>query len=558
MNKRVVGKEKGITLIALIVTIVILIILAGVSINLVLGDNGIINKAQEAQKEYSKQEAREKLELVLLDLQVLKEQDELYNENQYINNRIIKEGMEISENIITVNGWKFEIDRSIPEIKKNIDEEEIKDNVLLEYKLKENERNISKKIPTTLVDNNNNGVNASIKNVTYNNEQTGIVFNGTSSYAQIDSSKLNITFPTTISMTVKCEESDARVIFADTNSKIGIGIYRNKILLSITDYSYFYEVPEGFYTNEYNYITVIYGTKATDNNVYVNGKELSKRTDRDGWSVSRKGTYIGLKPTTNIGDYYFKGILYNFEIYNKIFTQDEIIEKYELDKKWLQENQERTKVNEENLILDYSIKGNNTNENVVKPYILKNLGKNELDAVLYNADYNSDKTGIVFDGTSSYAQIDSSKLNITFPTTISMIVKCKESDARVIFADTNSKIGIGIKGNRILLSITDASYFYEVPEGFYTNEYNYITVIYGDKATDNNVYVNGKELSKRTDKDGWSVSRKGTYIGLRPNGNPGSYYFKGILYKLKIYNQSFSEDEVLNEYQNDKKYFEIL
>ena len=42
--------NKGITLVALVVTIVVLLILAGVSINLVLGDNGIITKAKEAQR----------------------------------------------------------------------------------------------------------------------------------------------------------------------------------------------------------------------------------------------------------------------------------------------------------------------------------------------------------------------------------------------------------------------------------------------------------------------------------------------------------------------------
>ena len=40
--------NKGITLVALVVTIVVLLILAGVSINLVLGDNGIIAKAKDA------------------------------------------------------------------------------------------------------------------------------------------------------------------------------------------------------------------------------------------------------------------------------------------------------------------------------------------------------------------------------------------------------------------------------------------------------------------------------------------------------------------------------
>ena len=41
-------RKKGITLVALVVTIVVLLILAGVSINLVLGNNGIIAKAKEA------------------------------------------------------------------------------------------------------------------------------------------------------------------------------------------------------------------------------------------------------------------------------------------------------------------------------------------------------------------------------------------------------------------------------------------------------------------------------------------------------------------------------
>ena len=44
-------KNKGITLVALVVTIVVLLILAGVSINLVLGNNGIIAKAKDAQRE---------------------------------------------------------------------------------------------------------------------------------------------------------------------------------------------------------------------------------------------------------------------------------------------------------------------------------------------------------------------------------------------------------------------------------------------------------------------------------------------------------------------------
>lgn len=42
--------KKGITLVALVVTIVVLLILAGISVNLVLGNDGLIERAKEARE----------------------------------------------------------------------------------------------------------------------------------------------------------------------------------------------------------------------------------------------------------------------------------------------------------------------------------------------------------------------------------------------------------------------------------------------------------------------------------------------------------------------------
>ena len=53
-KQHIVANEKAITLIALVVTIVVLIILATVSINAVLGQNGIIGKAKQAKESYEK------------------------------------------------------------------------------------------------------------------------------------------------------------------------------------------------------------------------------------------------------------------------------------------------------------------------------------------------------------------------------------------------------------------------------------------------------------------------------------------------------------------------
>ena len=62
--------NKGITLIALVVTIIVLLILTAVTINLVLGQNGIIGKAQSAQSKTAEAEARDQAQLEWLDLQV--------------------------------------------------------------------------------------------------------------------------------------------------------------------------------------------------------------------------------------------------------------------------------------------------------------------------------------------------------------------------------------------------------------------------------------------------------------------------------------------------------
>ena len=48
------NNEKAITLIALVVTIIVLIILAGVSISLLLGNNGIITKAKDARDNFQR------------------------------------------------------------------------------------------------------------------------------------------------------------------------------------------------------------------------------------------------------------------------------------------------------------------------------------------------------------------------------------------------------------------------------------------------------------------------------------------------------------------------
>lgn len=62
-------KQNGITLIALVITIIVMLILAGVSINLVAGENGILGKAQSAVLENKKGQILEEAQMLISEWQ---------------------------------------------------------------------------------------------------------------------------------------------------------------------------------------------------------------------------------------------------------------------------------------------------------------------------------------------------------------------------------------------------------------------------------------------------------------------------------------------------------
>ena len=64
--KKNMKETKGITLIALVITIIVLLILSGISLSLVLGENGILEKATGASIEYQIAKGREELSLDLI------------------------------------------------------------------------------------------------------------------------------------------------------------------------------------------------------------------------------------------------------------------------------------------------------------------------------------------------------------------------------------------------------------------------------------------------------------------------------------------------------------
>ena len=73
---KILKEKKGITLIALVLTIIVLLILAAVTLNLVLGDNGIITKANIAKDTTTIEDEKEKIGLAYLDYKMKNENNE--------------------------------------------------------------------------------------------------------------------------------------------------------------------------------------------------------------------------------------------------------------------------------------------------------------------------------------------------------------------------------------------------------------------------------------------------------------------------------------------------
>ena len=109
-------KEKGITLIALVITIIVLLILAGVSIAMLTGQNGILTQAQKAKTTTENKNAEEKVKIAVmaarsqsdtaaLDANKLKE--EIENQGGTAETTVI--GFPVTA---TIDGKSFTIDAS--------------------------------------------------------------------------------------------------------------------------------------------------------------------------------------------------------------------------------------------------------------------------------------------------------------------------------------------------------------------------------------------------------------------------------------------------------------
>ena len=71
--KEKLTKSNGITLIALVLTIVVILIIASISISIIFGQNGVVKRAEEAKFLYKKGLYIEQTKIAILEVQTAKE-----------------------------------------------------------------------------------------------------------------------------------------------------------------------------------------------------------------------------------------------------------------------------------------------------------------------------------------------------------------------------------------------------------------------------------------------------------------------------------------------------
>ena len=99
--------EKGITLVALVITIIVLLILAGVTLSMVMGDSGIFGKANSAKEKTKLSNAEEIIKLAVLENKVNKASGDTALSDDELKAEIIKK---LTEQGYTVDGSNVNYD----------------------------------------------------------------------------------------------------------------------------------------------------------------------------------------------------------------------------------------------------------------------------------------------------------------------------------------------------------------------------------------------------------------------------------------------------------------
>ena len=104
-------KNLGITLISLIVTIIIMMILAGVSVNMITKDDGVINEAKEARRQTELADLKERIAIAILHAEAKYDNATMDDVIQ----QLIEEGIIEEENQVNISTGTITVNKHVIE-----------------------------------------------------------------------------------------------------------------------------------------------------------------------------------------------------------------------------------------------------------------------------------------------------------------------------------------------------------------------------------------------------------------------------------------------------------
>lgn len=595
-------RNKGITLIALVITIIILLILAGISIQAIINNN-LIQNATTATEIYNKEQAKEKLIRTLNSLAISKYRDKNYNDKEYIDNQIKKDGMSIdSDDIVTVNKYKFKIDREKLEIIEEAGKEELSDFEKLQSSYVQDglvcwydgiyntvsghDKNAT--VWQDLTGNNNNGT---LKNIN-NTDDSGwtsnsLILDGIDDWVQmtqIPASEDGITVEIVAKVLDVSEGSQENYICNYESG--GIGITQN--LGKIRESAYI-EKYVGFYDEKNIKISQIYsmstGVDKKNETMYSsinNNKQISIFGGQYSEPQNNTVFVIGTNPNGNqsdlpTGEKMPNIEVYSIRIYNRSLTADEISKNYEEDKRRFQiedikDNPSASELGyvSNGLMCLYDGEYNSEFGKSKKTKTWYDLSKNNNNATLKNFDFNKTsgwtENSLLLDGKNDWVSMQKIyNNNMTIEIALKIL---NEKDGKKLYViDNYESGGMGIEKNTsgyMLGAVNvDGSYYTALSNNkindntkySLTLQYDGSNILYRENDIKYNTYAEGRIKEP--------INSTRFVLGVNASGEnydnmESSEAFNNFeVYSVRIYNRALTDEEISQNYNVDKERFGI-
>ena len=595
-------RNKGITLIALVITIIILLILAGISIQAIINNN-LIQNATTATEIYNKEQAKEKLIQTLNSLAISKYRDKNYNDKEYIDNQIKKDGMSIdSDDIVTVNKYKFKIDREKLEIIEEAGKEELSDFEKLQSSYVQDglvcwydgiyntvsghDKNAT--VWQDLTGNNNNGT---LKNIN-NTDDSGwtsnsLILDGIDDWVQmtqIPASEDGITVEIVAKVLDVSEGSQENYICNYESGGIGILKNSNKVqgVIHTGKYINIYDQKNVKISQIYSMST---GIDSKNKTIYFSTNSNIQKEDFNGqYSEPQNNTVfvIGTNPNGNqsdlpTGEKMPNIEVYSIRIYNRSLTADEISKNYEEDKRRFQiedikDNPSASELGyvSNGLMCLYDGEYNSEFGKSKKTKTWYDLSKNNNNATLKNFDFNktSGWTGnsLLLDGKNDWVSMQKI-YNNNMTVEIALKILNEKDGKKLYVIDNYESGGMGIEKNTsgyMLGAVNvDGSYYTTLSNNKINDNTKYSLTLQYDGS---NILYRENDLKYNTYAEGRikePINSTRFALGVNASGEnydnmESSEAFNNFeVYSVRIYNRALTDEEISQNYNVDKERFGI-